>query len=159
MGEQAMDQTALLRFLLDASRRGYAAGSTAVKTRELDHSMTIELAQGPWRFHDNYFGGEPYGGREVVFFEGRPVWMAVYYGHVDDANVGSVYAFLQSALREAPAEFPVRGPGVLTRGQFSYQNAHAGGIERFSGEERIHDNGRLVYSARYAGGLVDERGE
>ena len=84
-----MDETALLKFLLDASRRGYAAGSVAVKKREADHSMTIELEQGPWKFHDNYFGGEPYGGREVVFFEGRPVWMAVYYGHVDDANVGA----------------------------------------------------------------------
>src|SRR4029453_14421465 len=52
-----MDQTALLRFLMDASRRGYAAGRSAVKTREADHSTTIVLEHGDWRFHDNYFGG------------------------------------------------------------------------------------------------------
>jgi len=38
-----MDQKALLQFLLDASRRGYAAGRSAVKTREADHSTTIVL--------------------------------------------------------------------------------------------------------------------
>src|SRR5262245_17815491 len=117
-----MDRTALLRFLTDASRRGYAAGSRTVKTREADHSTTIVLEHGDWKFHDNYFGGEPYGGREVVFFEGRPVWMALYYGHVEGANVDSVYTFLQRALREAPPEFPVRGPGAIAEGQFSYRN-------------------------------------
>jgi len=75
-----MDEAALLRFLLDAGRRGYAAGGTAVKIQEADHSTTIVLDDGKWRFHDNYFGGEPYGGREIVFLDGRPVWMAVYYG-------------------------------------------------------------------------------
>jgi hypothetical protein len=125
-----MDQTALLQFLLDASRRGYAAGRSAVKTREADHSTTIVLEHGEWRFHDNYFGGEPYGGREVVFLGGRPVWMAVYYGQVDDANVDSVYSFLQRALREAPAEFPVRGPEALTEGRFSYRNTHEGGVAK-----------------------------
>lgn len=32
--------------------------------------------------NDNFFGGEPYGGREVVFYEEKPVWMMVYYGWV-----------------------------------------------------------------------------
>jgi Domain of unknown function (DUF5680) len=149
-----MDQTALLRFLMDASRRGYAAGRSAITTREADHSTTIVLEHGEWRFHDNYFGGEPYGGREVVFLGGRPVWMAVYYGQVDDANVDSVYSFLQRALREAPAEFPVRGPEALTEGRFSYRNTHEGGVASFWGQETIHEDGRLVYTARYAGGLV-----
>lgn len=153
-----MDRTALLRFLMEASRRGYAAGRGTVKTREADRSTTILLEDGDWRFHDNYFGGEPYGGREVVFFEGRPVWMAVYYGHVDDANVEPVYSFLQLALREAPSEFPVRGPEAVTHGRFSYRNVYEGGVMRFWGHETIHDDGRLVYSARYVGGLVDQRG-
>ncbi len=36
-----------------------------------------------WAFHDNYFGGEPYGGRSVAFHQGKPVWIAVYYGWVE----------------------------------------------------------------------------
>jgi len=152
-----MDRTALLQLLIDASRRGYAAGRSAVKTQESDHSTTIVLEQGDWRFHDNYFGGEPYGGREVVFFRGQPVWMAVYYGQVDGADVESVYSFLQRALREAPSEFPLRGPETLTEGRFSYRNVHEGDVASFWGQETIHEDGRLVYSARYAGGLVDRR--
>jgi hypothetical protein len=152
-----MDHSALVRFLMDASRRGYAAGQSAVKTREADHSTTIVLEQGEWRFHDNYFGGEPYGGREVVFFRGQPVWMAVYYGQVDGAGVDPVYSFLQRALREAPVEFPVRGPETFTEGRFSYRNGYEGVVASFCGQETIHENGQLVYTARYAGGLVDRR--
>ena len=154
-----MDETALLEFLLEASRRGYAAGSSVVKTREADHSTTIVLEHGKWKFHDNYFGGEPYGGREVVFLDGRPVWMAVYYRSVDSetSDVEAVYSFLQKALRDAPAEFPVRGPDAFTEGRSSYCNTHEGGVVRFSGEETIRVDHRLVYSARYAGGLVDQR--
>src|SRR6266446_8026852 len=90
-----MDEAALLQFLLDASRRGYAAGGGVVKVQEADHSTTIVLEHGKWRFHDNYFGGEPYGGREVVFLEGRPIWMAVYYGWVEGASADPerVYVF------------------------------------------------------------------
>ena len=152
-----MDEKALLQFLIDASRRGYAAGSSAVKTHEADHSTTIVLEQGEWRFHDNYFGGEPYGGREVVFFRDQPVWMAVYYGQVDGANVDAVYSFLQRALSRAPVEFPVRGPEIFTEGRLSYRNGYKGGVASFSGEETIHDDGRLLYTAHYAGGLVDQR--
>ena len=152
-----MEEAALLRFLMDASRRGYAAGLAAAKTREADHSMTIVLEQGEWKFHDNYFGGEPYGGREVVFLAGRPVWMAVYYGHVDGAEVDSVYSFLQRALRDAPPEFPVRGPEAFTDGSFIYRNVHEGCVTSFSGRETIHESGQLIYTAHYAGGLVDRR--
>src|SRR5262249_12903509 len=69
IGGHDMDQMALRRFLLDASRRGYAAGQSAVKTREEDHSTTIALEQGEGRFHDNYiFGGPHWGGGDVFFF-------------------------------------------------------------------------------------------
>ena len=152
-----MDRAALLRFLTEASRRGYAAGSSTVQTREADHSTTIVIKQGDWSFHDNYFGGEPYGGREVVFFQERPVWMAVYYGHVDDEDVDAVYSFLRRALREAPPEFPVRGPASISEDTFSYRNSYEGDVTRFWGEETIHAEGRLLYTARYGGGLVDRR--
>ncbi len=156
-----MDEAALLDFLLDASRRGYAAGRNAVKVREPDGSTTIVYEHANWKFNDNYFGGEPYGGREVVFLNGAPVWMAVYYGWVEGADVdaGRVYSFLQHALREAPATFPVRGPTQFAERSFTYQNAWAGGVANFSGEEFIHEGGRRIYAARYAGGLVDRRPE
>lgn len=81
-----MDTADLLRFLRDANQRGYAAGRAARQHRESDHSTTIAYEMGEWTFHDNYFGGEPYGGRSVVFRKGRPVWVAVYYGRVEGAH-------------------------------------------------------------------------
>jgi hypothetical protein len=154
-----MDEAGLLQFVRDASRRGYAAGRTAVRVRDADHSTTIVHEQGKWKFHDNYFGGEPYGGREVVFFDGRPVWMAVYFGWVEAPNaaINTVYSFLQRALRRAPAEFPVRGPDEFAEGPFVYRNVYQGGMTNFSGEETIQRGGQLVYTARYAGGLVGQR--
>jgi hypothetical protein len=154
-----MDEAALLAFLFETSRRGYAAGRDAAKVREVDGSTTIVYAHGDWTFHDNYFGGEPYGGREVVFLNRRPVWMALYYGWVESVSVDAerVYSFLQRALREPPPAFPVRGPGLFSEGPSTYRNAHNGSLANFSGEETIHEEGRHVYTARYIGGWVDRR--
>jgi hypothetical protein len=154
-----MDEAALLAFLFETSRRGYAAGRDAAKVREVDGSTTIVYAHGDWTFHDNYFGGEPYGGREVVFLNRRPVWMALYYGWVESVSVDAerVYSFLQRALREPPPAFPVRGPELFSEGPSMYRNAHNGSIANFSGEGTIHEEERHVYTARYLGGLVDRR--
>jgi len=154
-----MDEAALLGFLLDAARRGYAAGGNARKVREPDGSTTILYEEDDWSFHDNYFGGEPYGGREVVFLGGRARWIAVYYGWVEGAAVDPerVYGFLQHALQAAPAAFPIRGPDEFSEPPFIYRNAHTGSVVNFSGEESIHERGRRVYAARYLGGLVDRR--
>ena len=154
-----MDTADLLRFLRDAHRRGYAAGQTAPIVREADHSTTIVYESGTWRLHDNYFGGEPYGGRAVAFLNERPVWMAVYYGRVEDpgAEVQSVYSFLQRALLLAPDDLPFRGPDQFTDEPFTYRNVRHGDVQNFSGEEIIAHRGQPVYVARYAGGLVDQR--
>ena len=62
--------------------------------------------------HDNFFGGEPYGGRMVVFYKNKPIWTMVYYGWVEktvkDPNV--VYRILRSALKQMPNDAPFRGP-------------------------------------------------
>src|SRR5262249_57536705 len=74
IGGHDMDQMALRRFLLDASRRGYAAGQSAVKTREEDHSTTIVLEQGEWRFPHKKFRGGAYGRGGGGFFPRPPGW-------------------------------------------------------------------------------------
>ena len=149
----------LLRFLREANQHGYAVGERAPIVREPDHSVTIAYESGGWRIHDNFFGGEPYGGRAVVFVNGKPVWMVAYYGWVDGADdeVQPVYSFLQAALRRAPDELPVRGPAEFSDGDFTYRNACRGTVANFAGEETIARQGRHVYTARYAGGLIDRR--
>jgi hypothetical protein len=154
-----LDTANLLRFLRDAHQHGYAAGRAARQRRETDHSTTITYEAEEWAFHDNYFGGEPYGGRSVVFRQGKPIWIAVYYGCVEGppAEIQPVYSFLQRALRLAPEDFPVRGPAEFCDHAFAYRNVHQGDVRGFRGEETIHHGGEQVYTAWYSGGLVDRR--
>lgn len=157
-----MDKKALIKFLLEANKAGYAnAGGAKNWVKEKDRSTTIEFKSGDWLMHDNFFGGEPYGGREVVFFKNAPIWMMVYYGWVDPLfeDFKSVYPFLQKALSKPPEEIPLRGPSKLEDGSFKYDNKWEGNIEQYSGEEIIFKDGKEIYRAKYSGGLVDQRKE
>ncbi|MEK9157395.1 MAG: DUF5680 domain-containing protein [Patescibacteria group bacterium] len=146
----------LKNFILDASRATYASGDETIKQKQPDGSTTFEYKRGEYSYHDNYFGGEPYGGREVVFLNDKPIWMMVYYGFVDaNAEKKEVYPFLMRALSNAPAEMPYRGPQLLEDGSWKYENILTGNVDRFSGTERILKDGICVYEASYIGGLVD----
>ncbi len=127
--------------------------------KEQDGSTSIVLEKESWKFHDNYFGGEPYGGREVVFYGNKPVWIMVYYGTVDTLlpDLASVYGFLKKALALVPDEAPYRGPAVFVDGDFRYENKWNGTLVDFSGEETIYLENKKIYSARYGGGLVAQR--
>ncbi|HOG37380.1 MAG TPA: DUF5680 domain-containing protein [Candidatus Paceibacterota bacterium] len=151
------------KFLVEANKSGYAAGETKNWTKEVDCSQTIvyESPDGNWLYHDNFFGGEPYGGREVVSWEGQPVWMMVYYGEVIDKTIDkkTFYNFLQKALMGDNLELPVRGPAQLREeinGQeWVYQMTSTGDMARFKGKETIAVDKREIYNADFSGGLVD----
>lgn len=151
----------LTNFLIEANRVGYAAGTSINTIKEKDGSTSIFFEKGEWKFHDNFFGGEPYGGREVIFFQGKPYWIMVYYGQVSSTtgNIKSIYSFLQKALMAAPEEMPVRGPKQFRKEDFEYTNEWQGNIEKFSGKEKIIRAGEQIYDAKYIGGLVDQRRE
>ncbi len=150
-------QTAdLKQFIWNASRATYASGDESIKVKQPDGSTTIEFREGDWVFHDNYFGGEPYGGREVVFYQGKAVWMMVYFGfvHTDTSNA-EVYGVLMEALRNTTVDTPYRGPKVYEKERWRYVNEIEGGAENFHGTETISLDGKRVYEASYIGGLVD----
>jgi len=155
----AIDLTKLKQFLLYCGREGYATldSNPEAKREETDGSTTITLGQDGWNFHDNYFGGEPFGGREVVFYQTQPVWMMVYYGEVVDrsADVKPIYTVLRQALAAVPDEAPYRGPAELIVGELVYQNKWTGQLTSFSGQEKIIHSGVIVYRATYSGGLID----
>ena len=157
-----MDDEGLKKYLHSAAKHGYADKVNERRwAKEDNRSTTIRHADGPWSLDDNFFGGEPYGGREVVFFEGRPVWMMVYYGTVASTigNVGGVYGWLQEALAEPDRELPVRGPRSFEKGQMRYEATWDGGIRGFSGTEKIFERGEEIYAASFVGGIVDARAE
>jgi hypothetical protein len=153
-----LDLEALRRFLVEANDAGYAGGDEKQWSKEPDRSMTIVFEKGDWKSHDNFFGGEPYGGRTIVSYKGQPVWMLVYYGWVSpEKDADAAYGFLREALRAMPQEHPIRGPSVFERRGVLYTNSWQGDLTRFSGREQITEYGSEVYVASYVGGLVDRR--
>lgn len=150
-------------FLDEANKVGYAAGESRGWIKEADGSTTIayESKDGLWRYHDNFFGGEPYGGREVVFRDGKAIWLMVYYGEVTNKELdkNEVYAFLRKALAQANPELPVRGPKELKEEidgkDWVYETSWTGDMTGFLGRESIKINGKEIYYANYSGGLVD----
>lgn len=151
-----VDTIELKSFLLASNEAGYAGDKAPAKTEE-DKSTTIIFEKGDWKSEDNYFGGEPYGGRVIVFYKNLPVWIMVYYGWVESSvtDFGQVYGFLKKALLNMPPDNPYRGPKELIEGEYSYFNSWNGEIDRFSGEEIIQKGGKEIYRAKYLGGLVD----
>lgn len=154
-------ESKLQEFLIKANQHGYASGEAGSSKKEKDSSTTIEFSSGDWRMHDNFFGGEPYGGRLVVFHKNKPHWIMVYYGYVAKTatNIAEVYAFLQNALKRMPPDAPFRGPKKFVEGDFVYKNSWKGDLESYSGVEVISQKKREVYKAWYMGGLVDQRAE
>ena len=157
-----MNKESLRQFLVETKNHGYAnEGGSKNWVKEKDGSTTIVFEFGDFRMHDNFFGGEPYGGREVIFFKGVPVWMMVYYGSVDPAvqDPKEIYRFLQKALLNLPEGLPLRGPKIFQDGDFVYENKNQGDLDNYSGEEKISKAGKEIYRANYMGGLVNQRKE
>lgn len=153
-----MNKEILRQFLIDSNKAGYAGGEEKKWIKEPDGSTTIPFSKGEWRSHDNFFGGEPYGGRVVVFHQEKPAWIMVYYGWVaEGAPTDPIYAILRNALMRMPEEAPFRGPKEFQEGEYTYKNEWTGDVERYSGEEQITQGDKLVYKANYMGGLVDQR--
>jgi hypothetical protein len=156
-----MNLNALKKFLIKTGKAGYGSGNYKSWIKEKDGSTTIPFKSGDWRMHDNFFGGEPWGGREVVFFKEKPVLIMVMYGAVDPSinSFEKVYAFLQKALRNQPGDLPLRGPKFFQEGDFVYKNKTKGDLTNFIGEEVILKNNKQIYKTNYAGGWVDQRKE
>ncbi|MGE5041425.1 MAG: DUF5680 domain-containing protein [Candidatus Levyibacteriota bacterium] len=150
-----MDTDKLRTFLLKANKEGYASGDNTISRGE-DFSYVTNFEDGDVRLNDSWFGGEPFGGREVVFYKGKPYWMMVYYGS-DSGKAEGLIPFLRKALIQPEEEMPIRGPRKLEEGDFSYENSYRGDVQDFVGEEKIFYKGEEVFKTNYSGGLVNQR--
>ncbi|MCC6955086.1 MAG: hypothetical protein IT290_13295 [Deltaproteobacteria bacterium] len=155
----SFDRSQLTSFL-HRSHMPHAFG-TAEVTTGTDQAHVITYRDGDWFMHDRFFGGEPYGGSQVIFLNDRPIWILNYYGRViaPEFNPRDVYTFLREALRVPSADEPYRGPREYRSGEFLYKNQVDGDIEEFRGKETILFQNREIYYAHYVGGLVDQRAQ
>jgi hypothetical protein len=90
-----IDLNELRKFKKEAHGAGYESENPKNEVKESDGSTTLWYESGDWKFHDNYFGGEPYGGRTIISYKNKPVWIMVYYGWFDDkvSNINEGYLF------------------------------------------------------------------
>ncbi len=147
----------LKAFIDESSKAGYEGEDLQYETKEADGSTTLSYESGEWKFHDNYFGGEPYGGRTVYFYKGKPVHLTVFYGYTEQVeNPDEVYKFLRKSLRSADKE-EFRGPKEFKEGNLLYTSKLEGDLEKFTLEEKIFRDGQEIYKAYFFGGLVDQR--
>jgi hypothetical protein len=156
-----MDIKQLKAFLIETKKGGYGAGNDNVWVKEKDGSTTINFKSGDFRMHDNFFGGEPFGGRVIVFYKEKPVWIMVMYGWIEPSvnDFKTVYKFLQKSLLKQPEDLPLRGPKLFKEEEFVYKNKTKGNLENFKGEEVILKNKKQIYKTYFFGGLVEVRKE
>lgn len=134
------------------------ANGTAKIIKEPDGSRTIEYAEGDYRMHDNFFGGEPYGGRLVVYYHEQPLFLEVYYGQTTrPADV--VYDFLREALQHPGEDNPFRGPAEYKKGTLTYKSTTEGDVASHTVKEFIYDGDEEIYWAIVIGGLVDQNAQ
>lgn len=143
-----------LRAFLMQANMPHAKG-TATTTKEADGSRTIEYSEGDYRMHDNFFGGEPYGGRLVIFYKDQSIFLEVYYGKTS-RPADEVYDFLREALQHPGKDNPYRGPAQYKKGNFTYKSSVRGDITDHVVKEYIYDGKTEIYSAVVVGGLVDQ---
>lgn len=154
-----MNLTDLANFLSKA--QAPHANGTSNATRLEDGSVLISYEDGDWKFRDEFYGGEPYGGREIIHYKQKPVWIMVYYGRVYNTQLSAddVYDFLRLALQFPPKDLPLRGPDEFKRDRLTYRNSVSGDLSNYQGVETIFEDGTEIYRATYQGGLVDQRAD
>lgn len=164
----------LAAFLVRAKKETYASGGLAKKIHEADGSISLIYEEINWKYHDNYHGGEPFGGREVVFYKGKAVFFMCYYGRVFESfnDLEIFYKFLQNALSKVTEEKPFRGPTFFYSDEMkevlrtdesspeirlSYFSNTNGDIKNFSGFDFVTQDNEKIYEATFSGGLINLR--
>lgn len=143
----------LVDFLVVARRETYAI-PTGTPLGDGTEQMVFD--RGAWSYRDRYAGQNPYGGHELVWRDGRVVWMKNYMAEVlaDDPSMEAIYAFQREVLGQPDPEHLMRGPESYANGHWLYVNRVTGDLGRFSGEETISFEARPVYRMTFHGGLV-----
>jgi hypothetical protein len=57
-------------------------------------------------------------------------------------------------MSQVKEDRPFRGPRALEKGDYRYVDESQGGVDRFTGVERILYQGREVYRLHYHGGRI-----
>ncbi len=144
---------ALIDFLVEARRVTYAIPhGTAVG----DGTEQMIYDRDEWGYRDRYAGYNPYGGHELVWHQGKVIWMKNYIAEVlsDVRPMSEIYDFQREVLGQPDPEHLMRGPAHYENGDYSYKNEITGDLSFFSGQEFIYYKGEAVYRMTFHGGNI-----
>ncbi|MBU4204922.1 hypothetical protein KKE19_04455 [Patescibacteria group bacterium] len=148
----------LNEFLIKAKKNTYVAEKEDTEKKFEDGVREFEYADGEWKYKDRYFGYDPFVGQEVVWKNGKVVWVMNYCGKVlkDVAGVEEIYKFLKKALLKPNKLIPLRGPEKFEEGDFKYLNVGGGDLDYFQHIETIFYKGERVYELTCQGGKIND---
>ena len=155
-----IDINQLKQFLVKAKKATYANESAKEITPERPGFKELEYKEGIWSYRDSYSGFYSAPGQEVVRLNEKPVWAMAYCGGMTVGNQQNLdfaketFGFLKEALSVIEPNLPARGPRLLCKSGWEYENKTNGSIEDFWGEEVIKKKAEPVFFQRYFGGLI-----
>jgi hypothetical protein len=116
--------------------------------------------KGVWTYSDQYVGGEPFQGFEIVWLRRIPVWSMSYRGLWNGKDYKEMLRFAKKALRAHSWSAPWRGPkrfSTKDMPNWSYTNKWHGTIREFRGTEKIFFKRKEVGWTIYHGGVVNRK--
>lgn len=160
-----LDESLLIRFLLDAKKSTYA--NSAIEKTEAsrlgsnDYHYEVELEGERMRYHDTYFGTTRFIGEEVVYRGSEiPKWGMNYYGVILDENMAEemmdkILRLALSKVGEDTSVLPLRGPSRFENDGYLYTFQSEGTMENFTGIEQISKDGNLIFELHCRGGIIE----
>lgn len=155
----SVNLSTLTQFLKKAKLETFVSGKKPLKQ---DFIRIFTYQEGVWLYEDRYTGSIVDVGLEIVKCENIPIWGMSYRGGML-TNFNSTllstetFMFLKQALKNMPAEMPVRGGSSFNSGDWLYKNEIEGDVQNFFGKETIWLKKTPIYSRSYQGGIVREK--
>ncbi len=146
----------LEKFIVEAKSYTYVGdGKKSLAYRP--NSIDLQYHNPPFAYLDSYFGGTDFIGQEVVYFEGRAVWVMNYYGYIllpDKIAAADAGRVIKASLSELYREGRFLGGFEYQVAPYIYTDTNNGDFSHFTGLEWITVGGERVYELVYHGGLV-----
>ena len=145
-------------FIVRAKAATYVGGGAkSLSYRPGSHDL--QFHEGAFSYLDSYFGSTDFLGQEVVYYEGKPVWVMNYYGRIlEPSLITAVEAgqIIQESLSRMYEEGRFLGGFGHSTRNGTYVDRSEGDVTSFTGREWIIRENVKVYELVYHGGLVKE---
>lgn len=157
---QGLPLDVLAQFLNEANKYTYANADVKKAASTRLNSEDYHFEKGNLIYHDTYFGSRDFVGEEMIYQDQKPKWGMNYYGFILDDNLTEkeLASFLRKSLmQEYSGVIPVRGPQEFSENNWTYKLSVDGDLARFTGQEEILRDGKVVYRLFLHGGFIQQK--